>query len=284
MSEPRNRFSRPAGAWVDPPAFNRWTAFARLAPSFLILGAQRSGTTALYRYLVSHPNIPAALRKEVHYFDFQYQKGRDWYLAHFPATNPFRIARNKVLTGEASPYYLVHPLAPGRVRRFNPAMKLIVVLRDPIARAWSHYRHEVRRGIENLSFKGAVDAEAERLAGTAESLRRGPDYYSFAHHHFAYLDRGRYAHHLQAWLELFPRRQMLILKSDNLIEDANSAVNRVFAFLGLPPHRLADHPAPVTAALGPDLDTAYRKRLEGFFRADQERLRELCDCSDGMDI
>ena len=279
MSEPRNRFTRPAGAWVDPPAFNRWTAFARLAPSFLILGAQRSGTTALYRYLVSHPNVSAALRKEVHYFDFQYEKGLDWYLAHFPAARPFWIAGPKSVTGEASPYYLVHPLAPGRVWRFNRAMKLIVILRDPIARAWSHYRHEVRRGIENLSFKRAIDAEADRLAGKGQSLRRGPDYYSYAHHHFAYLDRGRYAHYLQAWLELFPRPQMLILKSEDLIEDAHSVVNRVLAFLGLPSHQVASHPAPVTAALGPDLDPVFRKRLEQYFEADQQQLRKLCDGS-----
>ena len=273
--KPVDRFTRPHGSWIDPPAGNRLTASVRIAPSFLILGAQRSGTTSLYRYLAQHPRIFPALRKEVHYFDFQYDKGRRWYLAHFPtATSRFR-GNGRPVTGEATPYYLVHPLAPQRVWEFNPAMKLIVILRDPVERAFSHYNHEVRRGVETLDFRDAVDAEPERLSGADGLLRRAPHYYSYSHHHFSYFDRGRYAHHLQAWLDRFPLRQLLILKSDEMFLDANRVANEVFAFLDLPPHRLPLEEAPAPASNTPAVERKLRKRLEAYFAADQERLQEL---------
>lgn len=248
----------------------------RIAPSFLVLGAQRSGTTALYRYLTSHPRILPALRKEVHYFDFQYDKGRRWYLAHYPAATSRLKCDGRPVTGEATPYYLVHPLAPQRVWEFNPAMKLIVILRDPVERAFSHYNHEARQGVEPLSFRDAVAAETDRLSGADSLLRRAPHYYSYSHHHFSYLDRGRYAYYLQSWLQCFPRRQLLLVKSEEMFRDADRVANEVFAFLELPAHRLPDECAATAATPGPAIEPELRKQLEAFFAADQERLRELC--------
>ena len=247
----------------------------RLTPSFLILGAQRSGTTSLYRYITSHPRVFPALRKEVHYFDFQYDKGRRWYLAHFPAASARLKCDSNPLTGEATPYYLVHPLAPHRVWEFNPAMKLIVILRDPVERAFSHYRHEAHQGVEPLSFEAALEMEVERLSGADALLRRAPHYYSYSHHHFSYLDRGRYAHYLQAWLDRFPSRQLLVLKSEDMFVDANKVANEVFAFLELPPHRLPVEEAPAPAVRASAIEPKLCKRLEGHFEADQDRLQEL---------
>lgn len=271
-----DRFTRPDGVWADPPAGHRLTASVRLTPSFLILGAQRSGTTSLYRYITSHPRVFPALRKEVHYFDFQYDRGRRWYLAHFPARWTLPKSDGKPVTGEATPYYLVHPLAPQRVSEFNPAMKLIAILRNPVDRAYSHYSHEARQGIEPLAFEAALEMEPERLSGADGLLRRAPHYYSYSHHHFSYLDRGRYTHYLQAWLDRFPRRQLLILKSEDMFRDANRVANEVFAFLGLPAHRLPMEVAPSVAVRGAPIEPGLRKRLVEFFAADQERLQELC--------
>ena len=240
-----------------------------------MLGAQRGGTTSLYRYLTQHPRIFPALRKEVHYFDFQYDKGRRWYLAHFPAWTSRLKCDGRPITGEATPYYLVHPLAAQRVWEFNPTVKLIVILRDPVERAFSHYNHEARQGLEPLSFREAVAAESERLTGAEGLLRRAPHYYSFHHHHFSYLDRGRYAHYLQAWLQRFPRRQLLIVKSEEMFRDADRVANEVFAFLDLPAHRLSDESAARAATPRPTIEPELRKQLEVFFAADQERLREL---------
>ena len=87
----------------------RATALARIAPSFLVIGTQRSGSTALYRHLAAHPRILSPLRKEVHYFDFQYAKGRAWYLAHFPGIQKRITGNYRTITFEASPYYMLHP-------------------------------------------------------------------------------------------------------------------------------------------------------------------------------
>ena len=271
--QPPERFTRPAGVWVDPPAWMRATALARIAPSFLVIGAQRSGSTALYRHLAAHPRILPPLRKEVHYFDFQYAKGRAWYLAHFPGIHKRLTGNYRAITFDASPYYMVHPLAPERIRAFNPDMKLIAILRNPVDRALSHYNHETRRGVETLTFEEAIAAEPERLAGAERELKQAPHCYSHRHHHFSYLDRGRYVHHLEPWLEHFPRKHLLVLRSEDLLEDPDPVMNQVFGFLGLPAHRV---PAGAGsrrsyAPMPPEL----RERLQRYFARDQERLEML---------
>ena len=269
-THPPERFIRPEGVWVDPPAWMRATALARIAPSFVVIGAQRSGSTTLYGHLATHPCILPPLRKEVHYFDFQYAKGRAWYLAHFPGIHK-RIAGNRrAITFEASPYYMVHPLAPERIRAFNPDMKLIAILRHPVDRALSHYHHEAHRGVETLTFEDAIAAEPERLSGAEWLLKQAPHYYSHAHHHFSYLDRGRYAHYLEPWLDRFPREHLLVIRSEDLFRDPEPVMNRVFGFLSLPSHRV---PAGIGrmrsyASMPPEL----RERLQRYFARDQERL------------
>ena len=248
------------------------TAFARIRPSFLIIGAQRSGTTSLYQYLTIHPGILPALRKEVHFFDFQYEKGLRWYLAHFPGIH--RRSRNQPkITGEASPYYMVHPLAPERVKAFNPDIKLIALLRDPVDRALSHYRHEVRNGVERLSFEEAIATERKRLSSTEGLLKQAPYHYSFCHHHYSYLERGRYAHYLEMWLNHFPRESLLVLKSEDMFRDVNSVANRVFGFLGLPTYRIPRDAGSRTAyqSMHPEI----RGRLHRYFASDQKKLAKF---------
>ena len=273
---PPERFTRPEGAWVDPPGWMKATAFARIAPSFLVIGAQRSGSTALYRYLAAHPRILPPLRKEVHWFDFQYAKGRAWYLAHFPGIHRRIAGDRRAITFEASPYYMVHPLAPERVRAFNPDMKLIAILRDPADRAFSHFHHETRRGVETLPFEEAIAAEPERLAGAEREMRRAPHYYSHAHHHFSYIDRGRYARHLEPWLRHFPRDHLLVLRSEELFEAPEPVMHRVFGFLGLPSHRVpAGSGRRRSYASYTPMEPRLRRRLRQCFAGDQERLERL---------
>lgn len=259
--------------WVDPPAWMKATAFARIPPTFIVIGAQRSGSTTLYRSLSTHPRILPPLRKEVHYFDFQYEKGRAWYLAHFPGIHKRRVGDRRTITFEASPYYMVHPLAPERVRAFNPKMKLIAILRDPVDRAWSHYHHEVRLGVETLSFEDAIAAEPARLSGAERLMKQAPHHYSYAHHHFSYLDRGRYAHHLEPWLQRFPRKRLLVLRSEDMFDDPGPVMNRAFAFLGLPAHRMPADAGPRRSQA--PMRQELRERLRPFFTEDQARLEAL---------
>lgn len=271
VNQTRQQFNRPSGAWVDPPAWRVVTAPVRRKPTFLIIGAQRAATTSLYRLLTSHTGVLPALRKEVHYFDFQHAKGRRWYLAHFP------LRTVSGLTGEASPYYMVHPLAPERVKRMNPRMLLIAILRDPVDRALSHYHREVRLGFEPLTFEEAVDAEPGRLAADRHRLLEPPHYYSHNHHHYSYLDRGRYGHHLGRWLEHFPSQQLHVVRMESLFEDPETVIRRTLAFLGVQPEaggrfRLPhDNRAPPYQALSPTL----RARLARHFEADKAKLDGL---------
>ena len=232
---PPAAFTRPDGVWIDPPGWRRATAWGRMRPAFLIIGAMRSGTTSLYRYLCTHPDVLPALRKEVHYYDFQFAKGRAWYAAHYPRRRGWR---SPPVTGEASPYYMVHPLAPARAHGHNPRLKVIAVLRDPVERAHSHYHHERAQGVEQLPFRAAIDAEAERLAGSEARLRQAPHYYCHNHHHFSYLHRGRYGLHLSRWLAHFPAQQVLVLSAEALFANPNAVANEAFAFLGLSPHAI----------------------------------------------
>ncbi|MEJ2557594.1 MAG: sulfotransferase domain-containing protein, partial [Anaerolineae bacterium] len=124
------------------------TRFMRVLPDFLIIGAQKCGTDSLFRYLGGHPCIKLASSKEAHYFDLKFDKGINWYRSHFPLI-PYkysvkRLRKQDLITGEATPYYLFHPHAPGRAAAIVPHVKLIVLLRNPADRAYSHYNHEVK--------------------------------------------------------------------------------------------------------------------------------------------
>jgi len=232
------KLARRAARW-SAQAYARPTAGLRLLPSYLIIGAQRAGTTSLHRYLVQHPAVRTMLRtKGVHFFDTNYGRGIDWYASRFPTRLYGWYVRRRhsveLRTGEASPYYVFHPQVPYRVARHLPDVKLILLLRDPVVRAYSHYQHEVARGFETLSFEEAIQAEPERLAGEHERLLTEPFYNSFSHQHHSYLARGRYDEQLATWRSLFPDRQLLVLTSERFFAEPDRTFRRVLDFLGLP--------------------------------------------------
>lgn len=237
-------------------------------PQFVIIGAQRGGTRSLYRYLAAHPDILPAATEEVHYFSLFFDRGLRWYQAQFPPSEPGR------LTGEASPYYLYHPLAPERIRAVVPEAKLIVLLRDPVDRAYSHYQLEARQGNEPLSFEDAIAAEPERLAGEAARIADDDTYISFGHQHYSYLARGHYLEQLRRWLKLFPRDQLLVLKSEDFFQHPAGLYRRVTDFLGLEPRDLVARPVPTHAPPEP-IASETRQRLQTYFAAENAGLSEL---------
>ncbi len=238
-------------------------------PDFLIIGAQKCGTTSLYHYLSQHPQIRTAAQKEVHFFDLFFSKGVDWYLEKFPS----RTAGAGWLTGESSPYYIFHPLVAQRVWRLFPEVKLIVLLREPVARAWSHYHHEVRLGYEKLSFEDAIALEPERLQGETEKILADETYYSFNHQHCTYLSRGAYAEQLLSWMELFPKKQFLILKSEYFYANPAESVKQVLEFLGLPDCRLPEY-RKYNAGEYPPIGDSTQRYLREYFQPHNQRLEE----------
>jgi Sulfotransferase domain len=158
-----------------------------------------------------------------------------YYRGRFPYSHRLR---GGVLTLDATPYYLMHPLAPQRAVQLLPGVKLIAVLRNPVTRALSHYQHEVRGGRESLSFAEAIERESERLDGEEERLRSDPTYYSWNHHRYGYTRRGLYMEQLRRWLQYYPRSQLLVIQSEWLFRDPAAATAAVHSFLGLRDHRL----------------------------------------------
>ena len=238
------------------------TAPLRGMPSVLLIGAQRSGSTSLFNYLAQHPDVRVPLGKEIHYFDLHYARGLTWYQGRFPYRRRLGAAR---LTLDASPYYLLHPLAPQRAAELLPEVKLIALLRHPVERAVSHYQHEVRGGRESLSLPDALEAEAERTAGEEERVAREPGYYSYAHHRYTYQRRGIYLDQLQRWVRQYDRSQLLIMQSERLFRDPVGATADVHRFLGLRPHRLEHYQPFLHGGYDRSLPPDLRQRLTAYF-------------------
>ncbi|MBW8812017.1 MAG: sulfotransferase domain-containing protein [Caulobacterales bacterium] len=234
--------------------------------TFLIAGVQKGGTTALFDYLGDYPDLALSDAKELHFFD---DEARDWaapdygaYHARFPdpAGRP---------CGEATPIYSYWPASLERICAYSPAMRLILVLRDPVQRAWSHWRMEYARGAETRPFAWCVREGRQRL------FQAEP----WGHHReFSYVERGFYAEQVERIFGLFPRSQVLITTSDSLRSDPGGTLGQVRAFLGLPPAptppvrevhvgQAIDYPSLLTAD---DID-----HLRGVYAADSERLAAL---------
>lgn len=244
-------------------------ATERHGPDFLVIGAQKSGTTSLYRYLTARPDVVPAQRKQVDFFDVSYDRGSEWYLAHFPRRS------SAIITGEASPYYMIHPHVPGRVRAFDPEIKLLAILRNPVDRAYSGYQHQVRNGREPLSFEEAIEREEGRLAGEVARLLEDELYVSTVHRRHSYLARSRYAGQLEAWLSLFPRRQLLVLCSEWMFERPQATLDRAASFLSLPPHELKGFGRHMPGSYTDGMTAETRMRLVEYFRKHNEHLYEL---------
>jgi sulfotransferase family protein len=249
--------------------YGRATAPIRPLPDFLVLGAQKAGTTALYAYLRHHPEITGPSWKEVSFFDRHWARGEAWYRGNFP-----NRLRARGLVGEASPSYLFHPLAPERVRELVPDARLIALVRNPVDRAFSHYQHEVALGREELSFEDALAAEGERLRGEEERMLADPTYFSHAWWNYTYRARGRYAEQLERWLAVFPREQLLVLASDDLGADPDGSYAEVLRFLGAEPHRLDAYPRVFERQYEP-MQPETRRRLTKEFAEPNERLYAL---------
>ncbi len=215
------------------------TADQRQLPSFILVGAQRAGTTSLFRALLSHPLVFGANHhKGVNYFDVNYPRGMSWYRAHFPTTAYVRSrawrASGRPVTFEASGYYLFHPCAAERMARHLPDVQLVAMLRDPVERAYSAHKHELARGYETESFERALELEEGRLAGEAERMAADPSYRSFSHRHHGYASRGQYAEQLERLRRYFPAERIHVLDSEAFFERPEETYGALLDFLRLP--------------------------------------------------
>lgn len=252
----------------------------RLLPDFVIIGAAKAGTTTLYGWLSEHPFVAPASTKEVHYFDYNYYRGEDWYRMHFPRAldrDAFAEAHGRpFITGEASPPYIAHTWAPERLARLLPDVKLLVNLRDPVDRAYSQFQMSRREGEEPLeSFAQATAIEDERLDPERARMRADPSYSSWPIGCWSYLMRSRYAESLERWLELFGRDRFHFVTLEDLSARPGETLDAVHEFLGLPAYRPETLPHLHSGAYDSSVDPETRARLNEYFRPHNQRLYEI---------
>jgi hypothetical protein len=191
---------------------------------FLVAGAQKAGTTALFDYLSEIPSLELPAVKEAHFFDEEERV--DWRAPDYAPYHAL-FTDSARLWGEATPIYLYWPNALARIRAYNPAIKLILLFRDPVERAWSHWKMEYARGKETEPFDWCIREGRGRMA-------EGTPYPGF-HRVYSYVERGFYGRQLAAALDLFPREQLLLLGSGMLKRDPTGTIRRICDFLGVAP-------------------------------------------------
>jgi len=198
--------------------------------------------------------------------------GLQWYRANFPLT-----LRGK-LTFEATPDYLFHPQAAERAAALLPDVRIIVLLRDPVERAFSHYRHITHLGIETLSFADAIDAESERLEPDIAAMGEDPSFDPRAFRNFSYISRGLYADQLERWFEWYPRDRFLFVMSEAFFTDPASTYQDVLEFLGLRqwrPRTFVNQSQARGHRSSLGMDDATRERLIRTFEPHNRRLADL---------
>jgi hypothetical protein len=264
---------RDAYVWIG-----RATAGLRLTPGFVMVGASRAGTTSLFRALSAHPQVQRpAVNKGVRYFDLNYDRPFAWYQGHFPLEATARRRAGGLgepLAFEASGYYMFHPFAIERLAHVLPDVRIVAMLRDPVERAFSAWKHESARGYEWETFETALELEDDRLKGEVDRMRADPAYESFCHRHHSHRHRGEYAEQLQRIYACFPREEVHIVESENFFAHPEAEFARLVDFLGLQPfapRQFDQHNSRPSQPMG----EAVRRRLEEHYQPHDEHLAEL---------
>lgn len=257
-----------------PGIFRLITSPFRVLPDFLIIGAGKCGTTSLYNYLIMHPNIHAAKEKELNYF---FRRWTTYYRPNFPfifskfyAT---KIKKQPFVTGESTPFYLIHPLVPKLVKNKIPRVKIIILLRNPIERAHSQYNHQFREKNEKLSFEKAI--ESEKIKTREEWLKLNEwEEGNRVNERYSYLEGGLYYKQIKGWMEQFPEEQFLIINADQFFTNTSVILNQVFEFLGVPPLKVQTTEK-FNAGTYLEIQPKTREFLSKFFKSHNEDLYKL---------
>lgn len=258
-----------AAAKASLRRYSMATAGSRCTPEVVVIGAKRGGTTTVWRHLSEHPGFlplfPARQKiKGTYYLADRFDESPSWYRGHFPTLRTKRKIEAELghgaFTVDASPYYLTHPLAPQRSTVACSSAVFVAVLRDPVERAFSHWKERTANGTESLGFYDALLAEEARVGDAAERLERGAVISDFAHRHQTYLGQSRYAASIARWRSHVGDR-LEVWVSEEVHAEPEAHMNRLWNRLGLPPVEEVDGKA-YNAHPGSTLDPRAREFLE----------------------
>lgn len=263
------------------PRFIRLVALLggkRVLPEFLIIGAEKSGTTSLFSYLCQHPGIVQPITKEVNYLSHpdNFRRGENWYRAHFPRHTQLEGLSEglgyRARTGEATPNIHINSYAIN-ASALLPSAKLVVILRNPVDRAYSHYRHHQRMiPAEKLHFWDALQAEPERTAADILVNKYEPEKRCRNLRRFGYTYKGKYIDQIEYWMQFYPREQILIVPFEQLEHDPDTLCNKICEFIGLPPYELKNSTPLNTGGESDPMDSRCREYLTDLFRPYNRRL------------
>ena len=260
-------------------SFGQGTSQLRMLPSFIVIGGQRCGTTTIFKHLTEHPQVlRPGIEKGIDYFTLNYERDISWYRGHFPIQRIANFRTRKwgsPAAFEACTYYMFHPFAIERLARDLPNVRVIAMLRDPVERAFSAYKHEYARGFDTAaSFEEALALEDQRLAGEIEKMAADLTYESHAHRHQAYLRRSQYAEQLDRVFHHIPRERVHVLDSESFFERPHDEYRKITDFLELSPwlpRSFSQHNARPSLPLSETL----RRRLDEHFVPHDEALTKL---------
>lgn len=241
-------------------------------PSFVIIGAFKCATTSVYQYINRHPNVLPSLEKELDFFDFDFKNGLDWYFSHFPPVD----VDAKIITGEATPNYFYNIEAPERISEQLPGVKLLLILRDPVSRAVSHYNFLQRNTQHSKPIEEVLEKELESLiplSGSALMQEMDPSVLRKISQH-PYIGHSLYVYYLRHWLKHFDPDQLLVLRHEDLAECPEETLANVFDYLDLPAHTLPEYKKYKLGKYSP-ISSSMEERLRDFFRPHTRALEEL---------
>ena len=247
-------------------------------PSFMIIGAEKCGTTSLYQYLRKHPSVLTPIEKEIDFFDAEYEQGIDWYLSHFPPI-PTASQQPIWITGETSANYLYDDAAPARVFEHFPSLQLAVILRHPIDRTESRYNMMVRNGTEKRSFDVAVREEIALIEAAATE----DDIPWSVLNRCRHVGNSLYFYHLRRWLALFPRQQLMVLRSEDLFAQPAETLSQLYQAFGVSDHPEQTYPKHNSGQYQP-ADSEIRRVLADFFKPHTQKLEALLTQSFNWDL
>ena len=253
------------------------TGFIRVIPDFLVIGAKRCGTTSLYQHLSEHPCISRSPHDNIGFFNENYHLGINWYKSLFPTVfykKKMESKNKQCLFFDVTSTYMEEELTAKNVYEVNPNQKIIVILRNPVDRAYSHYHVNVKEKSEKRSFEDAVFEEMNRIKSERIIQNKNKNLRVFTPNNIHYLKKGFYALQLKSWFKIFPREQILVLSTEEFQEDQNLIYKKIFDFLNIPNMKIKSTEKMEKGNYIPMKDET-RKLLLDYFRQYNYELFEL---------
>ena len=243
----------------------------RVLPDFIIIGSMKCGTTSLYYDICEHPCASAAARDEIGFFDSNFHLGLNWYRSMFPTKGQIEDIKHKegvAITGEDTPFYFWNPIAAKRIQKLLPNIKLIIILRNPIDRAYSEYQDLVSRESNSPSFETFIENE---INTRKKGIIITEENFEIFNQNDSYLLKGIYIDQLKIWAGLFPKEQIFTLSTESLNSEPTASMESVFQYLNLPDYKIKNIQHQKQKKYTP-MDSQTRKLLIEFFKPHNERL------------